>query len=279
MTFKRLSRQSTFPDLEIEYEKWLEGEIYTLDKWAPRDVGWFHPSSASGCPRRGMLEFLGVKPDASPVDTRSHKTFGNGHGMHRRLQRDFLDMGLFVTKEMIEVPGEDVGIPMHGHADGILHYEDFDFPIVDFKSISDGGFRYVQKAPKEDHVDQVHCYMHLLKKKWAVLLYENKNNHDWKIHWVKWDAKRWRKILSRFEEILDAVKVRNPPKRAGNNKQSDPCRMGSPRFGYWYCPYLDRCHGCNTLLSDNEWNACVGRLSDAAKKKIGYRKSRRQLAV
>jgi hypothetical protein len=70
-----------------------------------------------------------------------------------------------------------------GHCDGVIEHDDKHF-VFEFKTISPSQFKELDKA-KAEHIVQAHAYMHSLKLKDALVVYENKGSQ---CSWSKVDG-------------------------------------------------------------------------------------------
>lgn len=158
----------------------------------------FHPSDLAGkfCPRAWALynyhpEGLSVKEGA--IAPKLARIFGNGHGVHKRMQGYFAAMGnLYGTWDRrkedgtVELsvgftpPGEgwaylEVGLRdrdyrIVGSTDGLLKLGDKKLGL-EVKSINENGFKWMgDEEAKEVHKNQTLIYMHCLEvARWETI--------------------------------------------------------------------------------------------------------------
>jgi CRISPR/Cas system-associated exonuclease Cas4 (RecB family) len=115
-----------------------------------------------------------------------------------------------------------------------LLYEgpDNDVIIVELKSISDSGFKYLDRAgAKEAHKMQLMLYMHVMGIKQGLILYENKNTQEMKEFFIGYDAE-----LS--ERIIEKVRAANSHVNAGTLPEKE---YQASDFECRYCDYKDIC--------------------------------------
>lgn len=95
---------------------------------------------------------------------------------HGRIQTAMKDAGFLIADEF-KITNNDP--PIFGYGDVILDWEGEEL-LGEIKTMPNEGFEYRKTAgkPKTGHVIQLLIYMKILKKSKAVLIYENKNNHD-----------------------------------------------------------------------------------------------------
>lgn len=156
----------------------------------------FHPSILGGytgkCGRRNVYLLRSVEKRGF-IDPRIQRVFGNGHGVHDRIQKLLHTMGIDF-KDETEVKTDKFGPPISGHADGEAQWEGEGI-LIEIKSCSDEVFvnRLKWKKPKDEHFDQCNIYALVLGYKKIWIIYENKNcvpdsariltRSGWKNHW------------------------------------------------------------------------------------------------
>lgn len=102
------------------------------------------PSSALGCVRASYYSKIGIPK--KPVAPRVQRIFGNGHGVHYRLQKYLKDMDVLLMKE---VPLFNKKYNIQGHTDGILKLNN-KYDILEIKSINTREFSELKQARKKD---------------------------------------------------------------------------------------------------------------------------------
>jgi CRISPR/Cas system-associated exonuclease Cas4 (RecB family) len=103
--------------------------------------------------------------------------------------------------------------------------------IVELKSISDSGFKYLGKGAKEAHIMQLQLYMHITGIKQGCLLYENKNNQEMKEFFISYDAVMAEKIMKKIASANKHV----------NEGTLPPKEFERTDFECVYCDYKDLC--------------------------------------
>jgi hypothetical protein len=182
-------------------------EFLMLDEDGSEDRrdGMFHPSDLSYkfCPKAWALYNFhpqGLAVKVAGIEPRLKRIFGNGHGVHDRVQGYFQKMGALWGKwrrvigydatqdrpvyeyhegfapksrgwEYMEVSLAHRADRIKGHTDGLLWY-DGSFNIkglrrgkkygLEIKSIKDERYRYLQDEPQAHHREQVLIYEHCL---------------------------------------------------------------------------------------------------------------------
>ena len=182
----------------------------------------FHPSDLSTgfCPRAWLLYHYhpeGLSERDGLINPRLWRIFGNGHGVHDRIQGYMRDIGILWGRYhnvrtgeewwgfgydlpeprqqwvYTEVPLRHDGDDIKGHTDGLLKLDTGKW-VLEIKSINDYGFSWLQDEAKEPHQKQGRLYEHCLA--WrreniphvddfdaepiagVIFLYESKNTQD-----------------------------------------------------------------------------------------------------
>jgi CRISPR/Cas system-associated exonuclease Cas4 (RecB family) len=139
--------------------------------FAPSTIAFSHGE----CPRYWYLAFEGgvFEDNADPY---GGANMTNGTKSHERIQQAMEDSGILKNSEF-KITSQDP--PIFGYGDVILEWLGEDL-LGEIKTMPSEGFEY-RKAngkPKAGHLIQLLIYMKILGKKRAVLIYENKNNHE-----------------------------------------------------------------------------------------------------
>lgn len=170
--------------------------------FAPSTIAFSHGE----CPRYWYLAFEGgvFEDNADPY---GGANMTNGTKSHERIQQAMADAGILKEAEF-KVTNNDP--PIFGYGDVILDWAGEDL-LGEIKTMPNEGFEY-RKAhgkPKTGHLIQLLIYMKILKRKRAVLIYENKNNHDLLVlpveindHYKKWvdNAFEWMRTVRKAWE-------------------------------------------------------------------------------
>ena len=139
--------------------------------FAPSTIAFSHGE----CARYWYLAFNGGVFEDN-ADAYGGANMTNGTKSHERIQQAMRDAGILVDAEFKVVSNDP---PIFGYGDVILNWDGEDL-LGEIKTMPQEGFEY-RKAhgkPKAGHLIQLLIYMKILKKSKAVLIYENKNNHD-----------------------------------------------------------------------------------------------------
>lgn len=176
---KKVADKKTFLNNKALIEKINSGyTINRVDKFtqkksfAPSTIAFSHGE----CPRYWYLAFEGgVFEDNADAYSGANMTAGTKS--HERIQEAMGNVPDFLVDSEFKVVSNDP--PIFGFGDVILKWDDEDI-LGEIKTMGMEGFEYRKKVgkPKTGHLIQLLIYMKILKKAKAVLIYENKNNHD-----------------------------------------------------------------------------------------------------
>ena len=148
------------------------GTKFTTKKtFAPSTIAFSHGE----CPRYWYLAFEGAD-FVDNADAYGGANMTAGTKSHERIQQAMADAGILKDAEF-KVTWQDP--PIFGFGDVILDWDGEDL-LGEIKTMPSEGFEYrrVANKPKLGHLVQLLIYMKILNKTKAVLIYENKNNHD-----------------------------------------------------------------------------------------------------
>lgn len=169
----------SFVDKAALIEKINSGYIINrVDKFTKKKT--FAPStiafSHGECPRYWYLAFEGgIFEDNANAYGGANMTAGSKS--HERIQEAMGNVPGFLVDSEFKVINNDP--PIFGFGDVMLNWEGEDL-LGEIKTMGMEGFEYRKKVgkAKTGHLVQLLIYMKILKKARAVLIYENKNNHD-----------------------------------------------------------------------------------------------------
>jgi CRISPR/Cas system-associated exonuclease Cas4 (RecB family) len=139
--------------------------------FAPSTIAYGHGE----CARYWYLAFEGgtFEDHADPF---AGANMTNGTKSHERIQEAMKDAGIVIDNEF-KITYEDP--PIFGFGDVLIDWKGEEL-LVEIKTAMAEGFEYRKKTRKAKlgHLIQVLIYMKILKKAKAVIIYENKNNHE-----------------------------------------------------------------------------------------------------
>lgn len=179
------------------------GTKFTTKKtFAPSTIAFSHGE----CPRYWYLAFEGAD-FVDNADAYGGANMTAGTKSHERIQQAMEDAGILKDSEF-KVTWNDP--PIFGFGDVILDWGGEDL-LGEIKTMPSEGFEYRKAAgrPKVGHLIQLLIYMRILNKTKAVLIYENKNNHDLLVlpveindYYIKWvnQAFDWMKTVRKAWE-------------------------------------------------------------------------------
>jgi CRISPR/Cas system-associated exonuclease Cas4 (RecB family) len=176
---KKVADKKTFLDNQALIEKINSGyTINRIDKFTQKKT--FAPStiafSHGECPRYWYLAFEGgVFEDNADAYGGANMTAGTKS--HERIQEAMGNVPDLLVDSEFKVTYNDP--PIFGFGDVVLNWEGEEL-LGEIKTMPMEGFEYRKKVgkPKTGHLIQLLIYMKIMKKAKAVLIYENKNNHD-----------------------------------------------------------------------------------------------------
>ena len=166
-----LDTQELIDKIQYGYIAKRETKFTTKKTFAPSTIAYSHGE----CPRYWYLAFEGAMFEDN-ADAYGGANMTNGTKSHERIQQAMADAGILKDAEF-KVTYSDP--PIFGFGDVILDWGGEDL-LGEIKTMPSEGFEYRKAAgkPKTGHLIQLLIYMKILNKDKAVLIYENKNNHD-----------------------------------------------------------------------------------------------------
>lgn len=180
------------------------GPKHTQKKtFAPSTIAFGHGE----CPRYWYLAFEGTTFEDN-ADAYGGANMTAGTKSHERIQQAMGDAGILIDSEF-KVTWSDP--PIFGFGDVILDWGGEEL-LGEIKTMPMEGFEYRKAAgkPKLGHLVQLLIYMRILNKTRAVLIYENKNNHDllilpveindYYVRWVNQTFEWMRTVRKAWEE-------------------------------------------------------------------------------
>ena len=171
--------------------------------FAPSTIAYGHGE----CPRYWYLAFEGGEFE-DYADPFAGANMTNGTKSHERIEQAIKDSGIYVDSEF-KITHEDP--PIFGFGDVLVEWEGEEL-LIEIKTAMQEGFEYRKRTRKAKlgHLIQVLIYMKILKKARAVIVYENKNNHellaipvavnDYYIRWVDQAFDWMREVRKAWED-------------------------------------------------------------------------------
>lgn len=146
-------------------------KFQTKKTFAPSTLAYSHGE----CPRYWYIAFEGAEFDDNS-DAHGVANMTSGTLSHGRIQTAMRDAGILIDDEF-KVTYPDP--PIFGYGDVLLNWQGEEL-LGEIKTMMNEAFEYRKAAgkPKTGHLIQLLIYMKILKKRKAVFIYENKNNHE-----------------------------------------------------------------------------------------------------
>lgn len=169
----------SFIDADQLIEKIRSG--YTINRvakhtqkktFAPSTIAFSHGE----CARYWYLAFDGGIFEDN-ADAYGGANMNAGTKSHERIQEAMGNVPDFLIDSEFKITAEDP--PIFGYGDVMLNWEGQEL-LGEIKTMPSEGFEYrkMHGKAKTGHLVQLLIYMKILKKDKAVLIYENKNNHE-----------------------------------------------------------------------------------------------------
>lgn len=199
-----------------------------------RGVSLFRASGAGQCKRKRTFSRLQMSRDET-LDGRTSAIFLAGNFIHLKWQTAGLSAGWLAEAE---VAADRVDLEYGGTLDGVLA----DGTGLEVKSINTRGFAVVmdQRSPMKSHLLQVHTYMALTGIDTFSVVYEDKNNQDWKEFRVVKDSMLEEQVGKEMDEMREIWATKSLPPVL-------PDCQRKTGFEYQGCPYRKDC------LKIQEW--------------------------
>ena len=166
-----LNTQGLIDKINYGYIAKRETKFAKKNSFAPSTIAYSHGE----CPRYWYLAFEGAMFEDN-ADAYGGANMTSGTKSHERIQQAMADAGILKDSEF-KITWNDP--PIFGFGDVILDWAGEDL-LGEIKTMPSEGFEYRKASgkPKLGHLVQLLIYMKILNKTKAVLIYENKNNHD-----------------------------------------------------------------------------------------------------
>jgi len=198
-TEEKIMSRPSFVDKEALIEKIKSGytvkrvdKFQTKKTFAPSTIAYSHGE----CPRYWYLAFEGAMFEDN-ADAYGGANMTAGTKSHERIQQAMEDAGILKNSEF-KIAYSDP--PIFGYGDVILEWENEDL-LGEIKTMPNEGFEYRKLAgkPKAGHLIQLLIYMKVLNKSKAILIYENKNNHELLIFPVELNEYSYKWVENAFD--------------------------------------------------------------------------------
>jgi CRISPR/Cas system-associated exonuclease Cas4 (RecB family) len=242
--FPKARMKNSFIDQDALIQKINSGYIINrVDKFTQKKT--FAPStiafSHGECPRYWFLAFNGAN-FVDNADAYGGANMTAGTKSHERIQEAMSNVPGLLADSEFKITSEDP--PIFGYGDVMLNWEGEEL-LGEIKTMPNEGFEYRKSVgkPKLGHLVQLLIYMKIKNKSKAVMIYENKNNHDLLVFPIELNQYMYEWVENTFEWMRTVrsawVKQELPQKNYRSN--SKICKT---------CPIRDACD--NAGLGDIE---------------------------
>jgi len=157
------------------------------------------PSYLTGCARAIYYNKTG-EPATNPTSTHSYIKFELGNMTHEMVQGLFQNIGAWEEGEDLKEINWN-GFRWLYRIDGKLIFDGVPY-LMEIKSAYANGWNDIEKAPREDHVLQLYCYLEFEKVERGIILYIGRDNGRLKEYHFSLDALR-EKYAEKMEEYLE----------------------------------------------------------------------------
>ena len=197
-------------------DRWLLKSIDNVlgRKNSPPYKGKFYPSNfGNPCDKYLYLAYNGLL-DWDTIKPRIQRIFDHGGTFETRMKKYLEKANLYIDDE-VSIKYEDP--PISGRIDFIITHEKHKEALLELKTIKDEDFKELKETPKHEHLIQLQIYLNITNRDYGVVLYENKNDQNFKAFKVDRDEQVWQDILKRCEKIMNMT------------TEPETCT------GMWYC--------------------------------------------
>jgi hypothetical protein len=198
---------------------------------------WGNPvrmSNAGKCQRAIAYQFH--KFQAEPLRVRSRLALRMGMKVEEEV-KDLISKYLEPDSYVLDVPPMSMKIGNHtvqGHADGLLLKPEK--MVLEIKSINTQGFSYLPaKGIPDSYKAQATFYMAASGIDRSLFLFYDKNLSDMTELPYFFDQKLWRKIHTRFTNVIESNKTHLP------DREFEPNDKGVLPWECSYCAYIRHC--------------------------------------
>ncbi len=197
---------------------------------------YFHPSALGTCQRAMWFDRHGATKQVEQAEDllRTNMIFETGTYVGVAFMNLCERAGCLVRRE---APTVSKKLRILGHADGVVKIEEVTY-VLELKTINSNNFRQIT-APKDAHKQQAHAYMKVLGLKWAIVLYLEKDRHQFKEYVIPFDPTFYEKhVAKRIDNWFKVRDSKTPPPKEGDSPNMMPCS---------WCAFKRVCFGSNEL--------------------------------
>ena len=187
-----INKEALIEKIKSGYTVKRVDKFQTKKTFAPSTIAFSHGE----CPRYWYLAFEGAM-FTDNADAYGGANMTAGTKSHERIQQAMEDAGILIDSEF-KVTYDSP--PIFGYGDVILDWEEQEL-LGEIKTMPNEGFEYRKAAgkPKTGHLIQLLIYMKILNRSKAILIYENKNNHELLIFPVELNQYYYQWVENAFE--------------------------------------------------------------------------------
>lgn len=169
--------------------------------FAPSTIAYSHGE----CPRYWYLAFEGAVFEDN-ADAYGAANMTSGTKSHERIQEAMANVPDLLIDSEFKVTYNDP--PIFGFGDVMLNWEG-DALLGEIKTMPNEAFEYRKTAgkPKTGHLIQLLIYMKILNKNKAILIYENKNNHELLVFPIELNTYMYQWVENAFEWMRSVRKA------------------------------------------------------------------------
>lgn len=171
------------------------------------DPGWLHPSDMGHpCDAYWAFKLLGA-PSTEHISARLRRIFDNGSGRDEYLKKDFKKAGISLIKKEEDRKIVIPELRIRGELDDwVVNPATGERFVVDIKTMNNDEFEKLETL-KPSHHAQIHPYMFAKQTYQGIILYENKNNQEFKPMPGDFQPNFWqREIVDRVHRVLSGIR-------------------------------------------------------------------------
>ena len=187
-----LDRKQLIAKIQSGYVVNRVDKFTTKKTFAPSTIAYSHGE----CPRYWYLAFEGAM-FSDNADAYGGANMTAGTKSHERIQQAMSDAGILKDSEF-KITYDSP--PIFGYGDVVLDWEGQDL-LGEIKTMPNEAFEYRKTAgrPKAGHLIQLLIYMKILDRSKAIMIYENKNNHELLVFPVQLNDYAFKWVENAFE--------------------------------------------------------------------------------
>lgn len=196
-----IDKQALIEKIQSGYTVKRVSKFTQKKTFAPSTIAFSHGE----CPRYWYLAFEGATFEDN-ADAYGAANMTSGTKSHERIQEAMGNVEGFLVDSEFKVTYNDP--PIFGFGDVILNWEGSEL-LGEIKTMPNEGFEYRKASgkPKVGHMVQLLIYMKILNKSKAILIYENKNNHELLVFPIELNSYMYQWVENAFEWMREVRKA------------------------------------------------------------------------